>query len=114
MGVASAQIVHAAGESSPGQLPDGTFAIVLAARDEDHLRTIACRLVDADLVFHEIKEPDAPWDGQLMAIGLRPIQRSVGRRFLSNLPLYRGPVSAGAPERGGSKPAPAPFGGVAQ
>ena len=84
---------------------------MLAARDEDHLRTIACRLTDADLVFTEIHEPDAPYDGQLMAIGLMPIPRSVGRRVLSNLPLYRGPDYAVAPARDGSKPATAPIRG---
>lgn len=86
---------------------------MLAARDEDHLRTIACRLVDADLVHTEIHEPDAPYNGQLMAIGLMPIPRSVGRRTLSNLPLYRGQVLPGD-RKVGSKPIPAPIhGGVA-
>lgn len=88
---------------------------MLAARNEDHLSTIACRLTDADLVYYEIKEPDAPYNGQLMAIGLMPIPRSVGRRVLSSLPLYRGPSYAeGAVHSVGSKPPSAPIhGGVA-
>lgn len=116
IGVAAAQICHAAGESSPGNLPSGTYAVVLSAKTERDLWVIACQLEMAGLEFVKIQEPDAPYNGQLMAIGLRPIQRSIGRRtFLSSLPLYRGPSSAPVPARDGSKPAGAPInGGVAQ
>jgi hypothetical protein len=108
--------VHAAGESSPGNLPSGTFAVVLAVSSEAELERFSARLVDADLVHYDIREVDEPYCGQMMAIGLRPIMRSVGRKVLSNLPLYRGPVSAGCTVHGvGSKPHPAPIhGGVAQ
>lgn len=110
--------MHAAGESSPGNLPSGTFAVVLAVSSEAELERFSARLVDADLVHYDIREVDEPYSGQLMAIGLRPIMRSVGRKVLSNLPLYRGPVSAGGPvfyHGTGSKPTPAPIhGDVAQ
>ena len=113
-GVAAAQIVHAAGESSPGNLPEGTFAVVLGVSNESVLYDLAERLQRADIKHVTIVEVDAPYTDQMMAIGLVPAPRSVGRRVLSSLPLYRGPVSAGDPARDGSKPAPAPFGGVAQ
>lgn len=108
--------MHAAGESSPGNLPSGTFAVVLSVPNEAMLETVAARLVDADILHYEIRESDPPYTGQLMAIGLRPVPRSVGRRVLSSLPLYRGPSSAGGVgTRAGSKPTPAPIhGGVAQ
>ncbi len=82
---------------------------MLAARDEEHLRTIESRLVDHDVLYTAIHEPDEPYNGQLMAIGLAPIPRSQGR-FLSNLPLYRGQILPGA-SNGGSKPIPAPIRG---
>ena len=112
-GSAAAQIVHAAGESSPGDLPSGTFAVVLSVPTELGLRAVAARLTAAGLPFVEIVESDEPYSGQLMAIGVRPVLRSIARKAMSSLPLYRGPASAGVPERGGSKPAPAP-GGVVQ
>jgi hypothetical protein len=36
-----------------------------------------------------IREPDAPWNGQLMTIGIKPQPREKIRKLLSNLPLYR-------------------------
>src|SRR5262249_26483918 len=39
-GIASAQIAHAAGESSPGDIPEGTYAIVLAVPDEASLERL--------------------------------------------------------------------------
>lgn len=112
VGAAAAQIVHAAGESSPGNLPGGTFAVVLGVPSETALVVIKEKLQVAGLSFVPIVECDAPYEGQLMAIGLRPIMRSVGRKVLSNLPLYRGPVSAGCTVHGvGSKPHPAPIHG---
>jgi hypothetical protein len=107
-------MVHAAGESSPGNLPEGTYAVVLGARHVLDLRRIAMKLKAASIPFVEIVEPDAPYTGQLMAIGVKPCLRSIGRRVLSSLPLYRGPTSAPGPASGtGSKPTGAPIhGGV--
>ena len=82
-GMAIVAAVHAAGESSPGFLPLDTFAVVLSVPDEAAL-----------MRWHErpephvlIREPDAPWDNQAMAIGFVPGPRA-RFRFLSQLPLY--------------------------
>jgi peptidyl-tRNA hydrolase len=99
-GVAAAQLVHAAGESSPGNLGAGTFAVVLAVPDEAALMKVADRLRAAGMPFTLIFESDAPWSGQLMAIGARPACRSVMRKVLSSIPLYRGPA-AGVSDLGG-------------
>jgi hypothetical protein len=37
----------------------------------------------------EIVENDAPWTGQLMALGIYPTERRRIRRLLSTLPLVR-------------------------
>ena len=88
-GIQAAQIVHAAGESSPGNLPEGTFAVVLAAPNEKALKTIARRLAEACIRFVPISEPDPPYCGQLMALGLVPKRKEELRRQLSSLPLLR-------------------------
>lgn len=106
-------MVHAAGESSPGNLPEGTYAVVLCAPNEDALVGLAAKLALTSIAHTRIRESDAPYTGQLMAIGLTPCPRSVGRKALSSLPLYRGPISApGAVHSTGSKPTGAPGGVV--
>jgi peptidyl-tRNA hydrolase len=88
-GLQAAQIVHAAGESSPGSLPDGTHAVVLAVPDEPALRCVSARLKLARVPFVAITETDAPFAGQLMALGLTPQRKEDVRRFVSSLPLLR-------------------------
>ncbi len=82
-------MVHAAGESSPGNLSEGTHAVVLTVPDELSLHREAKRLEGASIAFVAIREPDAPWCGALMAIGVRPQPKEVVRRLLSSLPLLR-------------------------
>jgi hypothetical protein len=85
----ASQVVHAAGESSPGDLPDGTFAVVLGAEDERALLTVADRLSAAGVGHVLIRESDSPFCGQAMAIGVRPGRRSQLKKYLSSLPLLR-------------------------
>jgi hypothetical protein len=88
-GVQAAQIVHAAGESSPGNLPDGTFAFVLAVPNRDALEGVAAKLAERGIAHRRIEEPDAPWNGELMALGVVPARKEVLQRALSSLPLLR-------------------------
>jgi peptidyl-tRNA hydrolase len=88
-GVLAAQLIHAAGESSPGGIPDDTHAVALAARDEASLLELEARLLSAGVVHHAVREPDEPWCGALMAIGFPPQDRVNLRRLLSSLPLLR-------------------------
>ena len=81
--------MHAAGESSPGSLPNGTHAVVLAVPDEPALRCVFARLKLAQVPFVAITETDAPFGGQLMALGLVPQRKEDVRRFVSSLPLLR-------------------------
>lgn len=106
--------MHAAGESSPGNLSSGTYAVVLSTEDDLELMQVADRLRAAGLEHVCIFESDAPWLGQLMAIGVKPLLRSQGRKVLSSIPLYRESTFASGPvNRTGSKPTGAPA-GVAQ
>lgn len=69
----AAQLVHAAGESAPGDLAPGTHAVVLGVDNEAELQEIEARLFQFDVPYHAIREPDAPWQGALMAIGVVPM-----------------------------------------
>lgn len=89
VGLLAAQIVHAAGESSPGNLPEDTHAIVLGVPDEPALAAVAARLAKAGVRHVAIREPDAPWSGAMMAIGVVPARKEVLRRHLSSLPLLK-------------------------
>lgn len=84
----AANIIHAAGESSPGNLSSGTHAVALHAAPERLARLLA-QLQAARVPHTPIFEPDAPFDGALMAIGIRPCRREEVRRLLSSLPLVR-------------------------
>jgi len=89
-GVLAAQLIHAAGESSPGDLPKNTFAVALAARDATHLEFVESKLQDLGIPHHAIREPDEPWNGALMAIGIPPVEdRNTLKKAVSSLPLLR-------------------------
>ena len=53
-----------------------TIAVVLSARNEARLAWLERQLKKHKIKHKAIREPDAPWDGQLMAIGLHPCERS--------------------------------------
>lgn len=95
-GVLAAQLIHAAGESGAGQQglqagPTGLYAVALAVRDEAALLLVEDRLRFYDIPHRAIREPDAPWCGQLMAIGVVPMARDERtlRRVLQRLPLLK-------------------------
>jgi hypothetical protein len=84
-----AQTIHAAGESSPGNLPNNTHAVALAVKDEAALLALEECLKAAGVPHVAIREPDPPWNGALMAIGFPPQDRAALRRFLSSLPTLK-------------------------
>lgn len=88
LGFLAAQIVHAAGESSPGNIDFGTNAVVLSVLTEAALAVIERQLQRAGIQHVAIREPDAPYNGALTAIGLVPIRdRSKVKPLLNKLPL---------------------------
>ena len=78
-------LVHATGLSARG-VQHGTYAVVLAGRDEDHLVEIAEQLQAAGVEHVAYREPDH--HDQLMSIGIMPVKsRKEVKRILSSLPL---------------------------
>jgi len=89
-GTLAAQLVHAAGESCEGlHLPSDTHAVVLGVPDERELLVLEKRLIEAQIPHRAIREPDPPWNGQLMAIGLVPGPREKFKKYLSRYPLLK-------------------------
>lgn len=82
-------IIHAAGESSPGNLPSGTHAICLVVPGEKELWELEKTLRRAGLKFSAIIENDSPYTAQLMAIGTAPACKEVLKRYFSSLPLLK-------------------------
>ncbi len=82
-------IVHAAGESSPGNLPSGIHAICLVVPGEKELQELEKTLFRAGVPFSSIIENDHPYVGQLMAIGCVPAEKGALKRYLSYLPLLK-------------------------
>jgi hypothetical protein len=74
-------VTHAAGESaSLYEDPyDGRFrgatAVVLEAKNEEHLERIESLLQQLKIRYVAVHEPGAPYLGQFMAIGLVPVER---------------------------------------
>lgn len=86
-GVVVAQVAHAAGQGSDRH-PPGVYVVVLEVPDEPALAEIHEKLDSAGVAHTPIVEVDAPWSGQLMAIGCEMSRdRGPCRRVLSNLPL---------------------------
>jgi hypothetical protein len=63
--------------------------VALTCRDEAELEALSKRLTLASIEHQRILEPDPPWNGALMALGLPPAYKSTYRRWLSNLPLVK-------------------------
>ena len=78
-------IVHAAGESAT-DVQRGTFAVVLGARDEEHLHDLEKCLQFGQVSHSAFREPDRNYE--LMSIGINPIKdRREIRHFLRGFSL---------------------------
>ena len=85
LGVLAAMVTHAAGESGAlYQDPEngrfrGATAVVLEAKDEAALDKIEAMLFEANIQAVSIRESEpSPYAGQLMAIGVVPMDRARG------------------------------------
>lgn len=78
IGVIASMVTHAAGESAAlyeyhyGRF-DGATAVVLEAKNEDHLFDIRDYLEDHNIDHMEVCETGGPYNDQFMAIGLIPL-----------------------------------------
>jgi peptidyl-tRNA hydrolase len=87
IGVLASQVTHAAGESSPGNLPEGTNAVVLSVPDEAGLEAVSKRLALAGTEHVRIVENEGKYAGQFLAIGCKPGRKKEVGRALRHLPL---------------------------
>ena len=67
----------------------GTYAVVLAAKDEVELKQILRHIADKGLRHKPIVETHGAYADQLMAIGLVPIAKKIVGRYLSSIPLLK-------------------------
>ena len=79
--------MHAAGESSSGNLPEGTIAVALCARDEESLLNIEKKLIKYDVPHIAVREPDR--HNELMAIGVVPGPKRILCKYFANLGLVK-------------------------
>ena len=64
--------------------------MVLAVKTEEELLAVEQKLLELSIPHRAIREPDAPWNGQLMSIGLIPSKKTdTIKKCLSNLPLLK-------------------------
>src|SRR5690242_19751358 len=88
-GAQAAQLIHAAGQSVTEPATEGTYAIALHVKDEVELYRLTAKLELAGIKHTLIRESDAPYAGQLMAIGIPPMDRKRLKPLLSSYPLAR-------------------------
>lgn len=89
-------ITHAAGESASRRLwplPPHTIAVVLAARDEPDIITLANYLTACHVDYEIVVESGGAYGGQIMALGLHPCERHKVSDLLSHLPLLKDKAS---------------------
>lgn len=78
------------GGSSPSPRTTlGPIAVVLGARNEKKLERLRVKLMDAGIPFVSIHEPDAPWNGQLMALGLVPTTDLMVSKMVNDFQLFK-------------------------
>ncbi len=91
MEVQLVQVAHAAGESILREIQgEATSCIVLHLPDEQTLYMWSEILWMKGLFHRKIFEPDKPWNGQLMSIGVCPrVDTPELRKIFKYLPLAR-------------------------
>jgi peptidyl-tRNA hydrolase len=98
LGVVCAQVTHAAGESYAAFVRDDVYkresdeptsAVVLGVKSERQLKNLEKKLKRHHVKHFAMREPDAPWLGQLMAIGLWPTERDSVTHILEKYNLIQ-------------------------
>lgn len=90
VGVIAAQLVHAAGESNP----EGkhSYSVVLCA-NKDKLEIIESKLKNLGVSHVSVRETDAPYNGELLAIGINPFVKENNpklKQVVKRLSLLKG------------------------
>jgi len=94
-GVQAAMLMHAVGISVKEPHVDGMWALALHVRDEAHLMEVAGWLLKAGFGFVIYRDPDPPFNGAAMALGVAPtFERERLKKCLQRLPLVASPPRA--------------------
>lgn len=90
-GVAAVQAAHAAGESAfDGPVRGDTHVVALVADKSDDLEALAGRLAGAGLRYVLIREPDEPYNGAAVALGIEPTEdRDRVRPHVASFKVFR-------------------------
>jgi len=82
-------LIHAAGESAVG-IAHNTYAVALSAENEKELLALEQRLRYYNVPHAAFRESDPPYNQELMAIGIYPVNdRRLIRRFLKRFSLIK-------------------------
>jgi hypothetical protein len=76
-------------KATGGAIPT-PHVVVLGARDQVVLARLARKALTAGVRFVSIVEPDAPYHGELLALGFWPAEREVVRPLVEKFQLYAG------------------------
>jgi hypothetical protein len=63
--------------------------VALRAPDGEALEQLSKKLAEAAVDHVRVVESDAPYEGALMALGVKPARKEALRRFFSSLPLFK-------------------------
>lgn len=89
-GVTACQAAHAAGESvRGGPAPGDTHVVALIAETSADLEALAGRLRGAGLHYVLIREPDEPYNGAAVALGIEPMDREKVRPFVADFKVFK-------------------------
>lgn len=88
-GVAAAQSAHAACGAMRGAENPETHRVILSADSSAVLEAIASDLTVAGINHVVIREPDEPYNGTAVAVGVEPMERERIRGLLANFKAFR-------------------------
>lgn len=87
IGLLAAQVAHAAGESSPGNLPSGTHAVILQA-SKNEIEALSSKLKEGNVPHVLVRDCDL--QNEVTALGIEPALKSKIRPWVSSFALLRG------------------------
>lgn len=89
-GVTAVQAAHAAGESVfAGPARGDTHVVALVAEKSEDLEALAGRLAGAGIRYVLIREPDEPYRGAAVALGIEPQDREHVRPHVADFKVFR-------------------------
>lgn len=83
-------VLHQSCRKYPGLPVSGeTHVVVLQAETSDQLEAVAARLRDSRVHHVLIREPDEPYRGAAVALGVEPTDRERVRLHVADLKVFR-------------------------